>query len=659
MLKERLYLDEKLIDLEGSESPALTFQINDLYELKDRQAIRSNKFKLVKTQQNRIALESAHIVQNETFLPYKKVSARYEFDGIEVISTGYGIIDSSGEFYEVTIYAGNANFFELIKGKYLSDLDLSSLNHVFNLTNIAAKNSSTTGINYPIVAFTDDVAYINNAGTTIDVRRFMPFVYALTLLEKIVSESGFSLAADSYFLQGKLFRSIIIQLANESFIVSGKLFHAELTANDLSSGHLMLDDSNTGDSVLRTGTFDIGSCWQTNGIGGTRKERYYPSQDVQVPNNFKLKFHIEFKLQGGNPYQQNFEFHLEYYRSGVPETLVISQSFTVLPGQTIFNSVDLEVPAGNYESGANCYFIVRFVTWSSNSTQATCTYLPGTYADAESSTGVAIQIGDPFIVKENIPKISQLDFIKAFSQIAAVTIDTDTDENKIYATTFGTVVKNKAVAIDWSEKLDESKSAAAQVDFRLGSYAQKNWMRYKKDENVADNFGDFYFEIKDETLAREADLFTLPFAATENTTALVGVEIPLIKRWDTAKGTPTVKTTPRILLVADGLPVGVSVDLFDGTNTTTIGAVFSCFIHPDVAENLGFASLIKTFYAELVLALDRVKVVQDYFKISAIDLHNFDGTVPVFVQKYNSYFYRNKIMNWRGNDSSKVQLLRI
>ncbi|MEB0300803.1 hypothetical protein, partial [Mucilaginibacter sp. 5C4] len=66
----QLYLNDELVDLADDSPVALTFQINNLAEVKNQQGNTSNQFKLPLTQRNRQILGFPDDVAFTTALPY-------------------------------------------------------------------------------------------------------------------------------------------------------------------------------------------------------------------------------------------------------------------------------------------------------------------------------------------------------------------------------------------------------------------------------------------------------------------------------------------------------------------------------------------------------------------------------------------------------------
>src|SRR5689334_15168261 len=81
----QLYLNNQLVDLSDDSPIALTFQINNLAEVKNQQGNTSNQFKLPLTQRNRQILGFPDDVAFTTNLPYDNYEAKIIQDGLEIV----------------------------------------------------------------------------------------------------------------------------------------------------------------------------------------------------------------------------------------------------------------------------------------------------------------------------------------------------------------------------------------------------------------------------------------------------------------------------------------------------------------------------------------------------------------------------------------------
>jgi hypothetical protein len=105
--------------------------------------------------------------------------------------------------------------------------------------------------------------------------------------------------------------------------------------------------------------------------------------------------------------------------------------------------------------------------------------------------------------------------------------------------------------------------------------------------------------------------------------------------------------------------VAGSVDYIDGTTTTnvTTNLPVTWFIRTDKTYNLGFAnSLIPSYYNTLQRVLDRTKIVNVNVRLTPLDINQLDFLKPVYIDKFNSYFYISKIS---GFDSTKVDSVEV
>ena len=56
--------------------------------------------------------------------------------------------------------------------------------------------------------------------------------------------------------------------------------------------------------------------------------------------------------------------------------------------------------------------------------------------------------------------------------------------------------------------------------------------------------------------------------------------------------------------------------------------------------------------------MNKPKVLTAYFKLSPIDILQFNFAIPVWIDYYQSYFYVNKIEEYQG-EITKVELIKI
>ena len=80
---KQLFLNDLPCDL-GDSPIGLTFQINNLSDVKSQQGNTSNQFSIPMTQRNRIACGFPDDIPTTTNLPYTKLRARYIQNDIEM-----------------------------------------------------------------------------------------------------------------------------------------------------------------------------------------------------------------------------------------------------------------------------------------------------------------------------------------------------------------------------------------------------------------------------------------------------------------------------------------------------------------------------------------------------------------------------------------------
>jgi hypothetical protein len=88
-------------------------------------------------------------------------------------------------------------------------------------------------------------------------------------------------------------------------------------------------------------------------------------------------------------------------------------------------------------------------------------------------------------------------------------------------------------------------------------------------------------------------------------------------------------------------------------------APFAKFRDPAEANNLDFVSLKLNHYSEFQNALTDAVKLTALFDLSAVDVVDFDHFIPVYIDRFDGFFYVNRIIDFIDGRPSKVELVKI
>jgi hypothetical protein len=157
---------------------------------------------------------SSNVQFDPFYNPTKKVKATYYEDSLPVI-TGYCQlvnINKTKELieYELIIYGENADFFKSIEGRKMSDLDMSSYDHVYTRAVLESSWSNASGYVYPQVKNGRQTDIFANGSQLQDywkVGDFDLWFFVKTLWDKIWLDAGFRYYSD--FINTDTFKKLI------------------------------------------------------------------------------------------------------------------------------------------------------------------------------------------------------------------------------------------------------------------------------------------------------------------------------------------------------------------------------------------------------------------------------------------------------------------
>jgi hypothetical protein len=125
MESERLYINNKLIELSTQTQLARTLQVNDILSLDDRQTNFTKNIRIARTPSNVLAMDFLGVVGNSSNLPYQTNTVNYYIGNEAIIYNGRGVINETNDFYNLTIYDGNIDLYKAIENTTLGDLNLT------------------------------------------------------------------------------------------------------------------------------------------------------------------------------------------------------------------------------------------------------------------------------------------------------------------------------------------------------------------------------------------------------------------------------------------------------------------------------------------------------------------------------------------------------
>ena len=188
----QLIVNGKEMILSDQTRIGITYQANNIGELQNRQGTFTNTFKLPIVRENIEALELVNQMTSTTLLPYKKLSATYIENGIEIIGNGYAtIVSVDSNFINMNIVSGNVDLLEAIGDITVGDLYLNDQIFPWNIDVAVLLRSGTAYLVYPLVNFKENEENVLNGNTTADIRDMLPCCNVQLMFDKLSDYIGF------------------------------------------------------------------------------------------------------------------------------------------------------------------------------------------------------------------------------------------------------------------------------------------------------------------------------------------------------------------------------------------------------------------------------------------------------------------------------------
>lgn len=235
---------------------------------------------------------------------------------------------------------------------------------------------------------------------------------------------------------------------------------------------------------------------------------------------------------------------------------------------------------------------------------------------------ISIANDNAYPVADNLPDISQVDFIKGVCALLGLVLVVN--KGILEVRTYDDML-DKTAAVDWTDKIS---GPIQNLSLSRSGLARTNYIRYAEDKTISTNYN-AYMTVDDETIQQETDLVKLPFAASESNEAhhfnvkddkLEEVDIkPRIFAWEKDEN-------------------GIANLMFP--------------------EYLKSQHLIETFYQTYQDTIQRPVEIEALVRLSELDLAGLDFSRAVYLGQTGQYYAVKKVQT-SDSDLCKVELIQL
>lgn len=644
------------------DAPAMNYQINNLSELKDRNASYSQRISLPRTTHNEQAFQFSFVVGSGSSVPYMKFPCQLFYEGALISPAGavLNIVDVSDTSIGVQILGATVDLFDTLNNtdakdpgdgmfllKWYTDTMGQTERHLsgsgevkvlyFWLYATLQKNP-----NFPPFAM-EAIRQVS------ELDKFYPHLNWYDLVTWIFDRAGYSLETDVDLVdRTEMFLPCTYPVLADnpkapraSGIGWIRNFTVGTPAGVIWKGSpgVTLSDPVAGRLTIGTqsGTFSWMTLWDTT---------------------------ITFRFSWSNIsaiQKSRVAVEVTHYKNDGTSAVVLTRSWST--GSSGSASVDIQMEAGEHilVSGT-----LSVITNPSNSFDMRFPVSITAPPVPETSPGDKPQPGLTYDLLASTGFKSLGDIVKAFVQLFGLTVDVNPVTKVARAYSIQEFYNRRSSSgKNWSDKLIKGKDT--KLTFQLSSYAQSNEIKLEdnKDNNVTDSYK---FSIPDVNLQPTKLLFQIGFLAglnqklydadtTNKSHTLANYPIWTINRGRVENGEVTETTWEYNVL---SKPMVVHIDKSDfmrpgvkvGHTLTRIRLYTAYF------KNLNY--YVPKYYDKLINnILKRPKILQVQILLDSLDIQSLDLFNPIWLEEHGFWFYVSKINNFQAGKIPKVDLIRM
>lgn len=644
------------------DAPAMNYQINNLAELKDRNASYSQRISLPRTTHNEQAFQFSFEVGSGSGVPYMKFPCQLFYEGALISPAGavLNIVDVSDTSIGVQILGATVDLFDTLNNtdakdpgdgmfllkwytdtmgqaeRYLSGPEEAKVLY-FWLYATLQKNP-----NFPPIGM-EAIRQVS------DLDKFYPHLNWYDLVTWIFDRAGYSLETDVDPVdRAEMFLPCTYPVLADNpkaprasgtgwiqkpsvGTPTGVIWKGSpgVTLSDPVAGRLTIDST--------PGTFNWMTLWDTT---------------------------ITFRFSWSNIsaiQKSRVTVKVTHYKNDGTSAEVLTRSWS--SGSSGSASVDIQMEAGEHILVSGTLSIVTNPVNSFDMRFPVSITAPPV---PETSPGDKPQPGLTYDLLASTGFKSLGDIVKAFVQLFGLTVDVNPVTKVARAYSIQEFYNRQSSSgKNWSDKLIKGKDT--KLTFQLSSYAQSNEMKLEdnKDNNVTDSYK---FSIQDVNLQPTKLLFQIGFLAglnqrlydtdiTNTTHTLANYPIWTINRGRMENGEMT-ETTWEYNVLSKPMVVHINKSDFMRPKVRVGRTLTQIRLYTAYFKNLNY--YVPKYYDKLINnILKRPKILQVQILLDSLDIQSLDLFNPIWLEEHGFWFYVSKISNFQAGKIPKVDLIRM
>lgn len=644
------------------DAPAMNYQINNLAELKDRNASYSQRISLPRTTHNEQAFQFSFEVGSGSGVPYMKFPCQLFYEGALISPAGavLNIVDVSDTSIGVQILGATVDLFDTLNNtdakdpgdgmfllkwytdtmgqteRYLSGPEEAKVLY-FWLYATLQKNP-----NFPPFAM-EAIRQVK------ELDKFYPHLNWYDLVTWIFDRAGYSLETD-------------VDLADraEMFLPCTYPVLADNPKAPKASGIGWIRNPTVG---TPTGVIWKGSPGVTLSDPVAGRLTIGPeSGTFSWMTLWDTTITFRFSWTNISAIQKSsVSIKVTHYKNDGTSAVVLTRSWS--SGSSDSASVDIQMEAGEHIRVTGTLAVIINPGSSIDMRFPVSITAPPV---PETSPGDKPQPGLTYDLLASTGFKSLGDIVKAFVQLFGLTVDVNPVTKVARAYSIREFYNRRSSSgKNWSDKLIKGKDT--KLTFQLSSYAQSNEIKLEdnKDNNVTDSYK---FSIPDVNLQPTKLLFQIGFLAglnqslydvdtTNKIHTLANYPIWTVNRGRMENGEVTETTWEYNVL---SKPMVVHIDKSDYMRPkVSVGhTITQVRLYTAYFKKLKY--YVPKYYDKLINnILKRPKILQVQILLDTLDIQSLDLFNPIWLEEHGFWFYVSKINNFQAGKIPKVDLIRM